>query len=97
MALLLTMQVGPVDWERFKPALEWLYAQDAPGWTSSKVYRSEKDPSMVLFIDEWESREAMHAFVQRVDSEFHMRAGTGDLAWRDGTWTLADAPVRGVL
>jgi quinol monooxygenase YgiN len=95
MAMLLTMQVGPVQWDQFKLALEWLYAQDAPGWISSKVYRSEKDPSMVLFIDEWESHDAMHAFVERVEAEFHARAGTGALSWHDGTWTLSDAPSRG--
>jgi hypothetical protein len=92
MPVLVTLQVGPVDWPRFRAALEWLYRQEAPGWLSSTAYRLERDPAYVLVIDEWESHAAFHAFADRVGPEFNQRAGTTGLPWQDEVWVPTDAP-----
>jgi quinol monooxygenase YgiN len=92
MAVLVTMQVGPVDWARFRAALEWLYQQKPPEWLTHQVYRAERDPSQVLVLDEWQSHEAFHAFAQQVGAEFNQRAGTTGLAWQEQVWLAADAP-----
>jgi len=92
MAVLITMRVGPVDWQRFRSALVWLYQQRVPEWLSHRVYRSEHDPARVLVIDEWQAHEAFDRFAERVGGEFNARAGTDGLAWQDEVWLEADAP-----
>lgn len=88
MSVLITLQIGPVDWDRFQAALEWLDAQAAPGCVRSTVYRSIKDPAQVLIVDEWTTREAAIEFASRVDPEFNARAGTEALSWQDASWEL---------
>ena len=95
MSVLVTMQVGPVDWAKFKSATEWGQTQLAPGLLSSKVYRSEGDTQTVLIVEEWESHDAFHGFADRVGEEYNDRAGTGALNWQDNVWVLSDAPTRG--
>jgi heme-degrading monooxygenase HmoA len=92
MPVLVTLQVKPVDWPRFRAALEWLYGQEAPGWLSSTVYRLERDPAAVLVVDEWESHAAFHDFAARVGPEFNQRAGTTDSTWQVEAWVPTDAP-----
>lgn len=92
MSVLVTMQVGPVDWERFTAALAWLYTHKPPEWLSHRVYRAERDASLVLVIDEWTSHEAFEAFAERVGPEFNERAGTSGLPWQDEVWVVADTP-----
>ena len=52
MAITLTMEVGPVDWTKFKAALDWSKAFPAAGRLSGAVYRAESDPSKVLIVEE---------------------------------------------
>jgi heme-degrading monooxygenase HmoA len=92
MSVLVTMRVGPVDWARFRAALEWLYTHRPPEWLSHRVYHAERDPSLVLVIDEWTSHAAFDAFAERVGPEFNERAGTSGLAWQDEVWVIADIP-----
>jgi heme-degrading monooxygenase HmoA len=89
MLVLLTMQVGPVDWEKFRSALDWASGQNMPGLLSSKTYRAEDDPSTVIMIQEWESHEAFHKVGDEVGPEFVSRAGMEGAEWIDRTWTLA--------
>jgi heme-degrading monooxygenase HmoA len=94
MSALVTMKVGPVDWEKFRAATEWLNGQDSPGLASSEVYRSEADPGNVLVVQKWDSHDSMHAVSERVGPEFNRRAGTEGLDWETGVWALSDAPAR---
>ena len=89
MAILLTMQVGPVDWEKFRSALDWAAQQNSPGLISSKTYRAEDDPSTVIMEQEWESHEAFHKVGDEVGPEFVARAGAESLDWQDQVWVLA--------
>jgi hypothetical protein len=89
MAILVSMQVGPVDWEKFKGAMD-TYAGDKPaGLRSQRVYRGESDPATVLVLEEWDSHDAMHAYQERVGGEFNAKAGTAGMQWTTGTWELA--------
>ena len=91
MSVLLTMQVGPVDWDKFKTASEWGYGQKPEGLISGKVYRAEGDQSRALVVEEWESHDAWHEFADRVGDEFNSRAGTEGADWQDTIWVLSDA------
>ena len=91
MAVLVTMQVGPVDWTKFKAAIDWLKSAPAPGRRSSEVYRGEADANVVLLVEQWDSHDAMHAYQEQVGEEFIRRAGTGDLDWQTGVWELAES------
>ncbi len=92
MAILLTMQVGPVDWSKFKAALDWSKgAATATGRAYGRVYRSESDPSRVLIVEEWDSHDSMHSYQEQVGEEFNNRAGTADAEWDDAVWELADS------
>jgi heme-degrading monooxygenase HmoA len=91
MAILVTMQVGPVDWAKFKSALDWGLAIPAPGRKYSHVYRAQNDPSRVLIVEEWDSHDAMHRYQDGSGEEFNRRAGTEGMEWQDQVWELADA------
>jgi len=91
VSIVVTMQVGPVDWEKFKAATEWSNQFPATGRTSGRIYRSEEDPSQVFVVEEWESHDAMHAYQDRVGDEFNSRAGTEGLEWQTGVWELAQS------
>ena len=90
MAILVTMQVGPVDWNKFKAALDASKNIAAPGQQSSRTYRLQGDGSRVLVVEEWDSHDAMHAFQDQVGDEFNRIAGTEGLEWQTGVWELAD-------
>jgi hypothetical protein len=85
------MQVGPVDWTKFKSALDWAKTLPSPGRSYSRVYRMEQDPNQVLVIEEWDSHEAFHKVTDQVGDEFNRRAGTEGMHWETGTWELADS------
>ena len=89
MSVLITMQVGPVDWEKFRSAVQWADGKRAPGYISRKVYRAEDDPARVLLIEEWESHEAFHKSSDEMGDEFNRRAGTEGLEWVDHSWVSA--------
>ena len=91
MAVLVTMQVGPVDWSKFKSAMDWAKASPAAGRGYSRIYRSEHDPNQVIIVEEWDSHDVMHAYQDRVGEEFNRRAGTEGLDWHTGVWQLADS------
>jgi hypothetical protein len=89
MAVLVTSQVGPVDWSKFQAAMQWGTTQPAEGRRSSRIYRSEGDPANILIVEEWDSHDAMHRYTDRVGEEFNRRAGTEGLNWQTGVWTEA--------
>ena len=92
MAILLTMQVGPVDWQKFKGAMDWSKgAATATGRAYSRVYRAESDASTVLIVEEWDSHESMHSYQEVVGEKFNKRAGTEGAEWQDSVWELADS------
>jgi heme-degrading monooxygenase HmoA len=95
MSVLVTMQVGPVDWGKFRSAVEWLKEQEAPGLRSSNIYRSDNEPATVLVVEEWDSHDAWHKFAERVGEEFNKRSGGEELDWQDNVWNASDAPSRG--
>jgi hypothetical protein len=86
MAVVITMEVGPVDWAKFESALQWMAGQPTPGLRSAKALRREDDPSMVLMLQEWDSHDAFHASSEQVGDEFNRRAGTDGMDWRTGVW-----------
>lgn len=89
MSVLITMEVGPVDWQKFKSAIDWAAGRSPKGHIGTKVYRSEDDPSKVLIVDEWESHDDFHRDSDEIGEEFNRRAGTEGLEWRDLSWTPA--------
>lgn len=86
MAVLITMEVGPVDWGKFQAALQWMAGQPTPGLRSARALRREDDPSMVLMLQEWDSHDAFHTSSEQVGDEFNRRAGTEGMDWRTGVW-----------
>ena len=91
MAVLVTMQVGPVDWSKFKSALDWSTPFRPPQRLTSHVYRSQGDSSQVLIVERWLSHEAMHEYQEKYGDEFNKRAGTEGLQWQTGVWELAES------
>ena len=91
MAVLVTMEVGPVDWPKFKAAIDWLRSTPAPGRRSSELYRGEADAGRMLIVEQWDSHAAMHAYQEQVGEEFNRRAATGELDWQTGAWELAES------
>lgn len=87
MAILVTMQVGPVDWERFHAADQWMAERRSEGLRSHRVLQSESDPKTVLVIQEWDSHDTFHHMSERYGDEFNRRAGTEDLDWVTSVWT----------
>jgi hypothetical protein len=90
MAVLVTMQVGPVDWSKFKAAMDWAKGFPATGRSYSRVYRSEEDPNQVFVVEEWDSHDTMHSFTDQLGEEFNRRAGTEGMQWQTGVWQLAE-------
>ena len=86
MSVLITMQVGPVDWAKFRAAIDWADSKHVPGHISTQVYRAENDPATVLVLEEWESHEAFHKAADELGEEFNRRAGTEGLEWEDRSW-----------
>ena len=87
MSVLVTMEVGPVDWAKFSSATDWMNSQTMPGLRSNKVHRSESDPRMLLVVQEWDSHDAFHSASDKYGDEFNTRAGTEGLDWRTGIWS----------
>ena len=91
MAILVTMQVGPVEWAKFKDALDGLKSVPAPGRQSSAVYRGESDASQVLIVEQWDSHDSMHRYQDQAGEEFNRRASTEGLDWQTGVWEIAES------
>jgi quinol monooxygenase YgiN len=89
MAILVTMQVGPVDWTKFKAAIDRFSSERPAGQHSSRAFRQQGDPSRVLVVEEWDSHDAMHAFQEKVGDEFNRLAGTEGMEWDVKLWDLA--------
>ena len=96
MSILVTMQVGPVDWTKFKAASDRFRNDSPPGNLYSRTYRMQGDPSRVMVVEEWDSHDAMHAYQEKVGDDFNRLAGTEGLDWQVALWELADemAPPR---
>ena len=90
MSILVTMQVGPIDWAKFKSASDQMRDNVPSGMHSSRTYRKQDDPSQVIVIEEWDSHDAMHAFQEKVGDEFNRLAGTERMHWDVALWELAD-------
>jgi hypothetical protein len=88
MSVLITMEVGPVDWSKFKSAVDWMNAIPEPAAKSLKVYRRQDNPAMLLVTQEWDSHDAFHASTEKYGDEFNRRAGTEGLDWRTGVWSM---------
>jgi heme-degrading monooxygenase HmoA len=91
MAILVTMQVGPVDWNKFKSAIDWGKGVPAAGRKFSHVYRAQNDGSKVLIVEEWDSHDSMHKYQDQAGEEFNRRAGTEGMEWQDQVWELAES------
>jgi hypothetical protein len=89
MSILVTMQVGPVDWQKFQAAMEWAKGYPAQGQSYSRIYRLQSDPSQVFVVEEWDSHDAMHEYQEKLGDEFNRRAGTEGLEWTTNVWDPA--------
>ena len=90
MSILVTMQVGPVDWTKFSAAADRFRSERPAGLHSSRIYRKQDAREQVLVVEEWESHEAMHSYQERVGDEFNRLAGTEGLNWEVSLWELGD-------
>jgi hypothetical protein len=91
MALFVTMEVGPVDWQRFSRAMEWSAPFRPADRLSCDIYRSQEDPASVLVVERWSTHGAMHAYQDKYGDEFNERAGTQGMEWRVQVWDLAES------
>lgn len=89
MTVLITMQVGPVDTDRFMTAAQALEGRKHPGFHQRRVYTADGDPKTVLVMEEWDSHDAFHAATEKEGEEFNRLAGTEGLNWITGVWTQA--------
>lgn len=90
MAMMVTMQVGPVDWSKFRAAMAWANQSEAPGRHWTHVYKGESDANTAFVVEEWDSHDAMHAYQEKLGDEFNRRAGTDGLQWTTATWQLVE-------
>ena len=95
-SILFTMRIKTDNWERMKSANDQVFGDlvekaKESGLISSKVYRSEGDPSDVLFVSEWRSHEDMHKFGEEHGDKFNEIAGVNPDDWEDVAWKLTDA------
>jgi hypothetical protein len=88
MSVLVTMEVGPVDWSKFEEAMSWMRGQPEAGRRSTRAHRLESDPTKVLVVQEWDSHDAFHDSSEKYGDEFNRRAGTEGLDWRTGVWMV---------
>ena len=94
--ILFTMRIKTANWDRLKKANDEVFgglldkAREA-GLISSKVYRSEADPSEVLFVMQWSSHDALHRFGDEHGDRFNEAAGVQPEDWEDIAWSLSDA------
>jgi len=86
VAVVVTMEVGPVDWDKFQEAIKWMESQPEEGLQEQRVHRLESDPRMLLVVQRWDSHDAFHASSDKYGDEFNRRAGTEGLDWRTGVW-----------
>ena len=91
MAIFVTMQVGPVDWSKFKKALDWSTPFRPQGRLTAQIYRSESEPNQVLVVERWISHDAMHEYQDKYGDEFNKRAGTEGMEWKVNVWDLAES------
>src|SRR5256885_4102242 len=89
MSILVTMQAGPVDWTKFKAAVDRFGSDRPAGQQSSRIYRQQGDPSRVIVIEEWDSHDAMHTYQDKDGDEFNRLAGTEGMEWQGALWDLA--------
>jgi heme-degrading monooxygenase HmoA len=90
MAITVTMQVGPVDREKFLAATKWADSKGPfAGFRARKVLFGEHDPKTALVVEEWDSHDSFHAASDAVGDEFNKRAGTEGLDWITGVWVGA--------
>ena len=95
-SILFTMRIKTDNWENMKRANDQVFGEllekaMESGLVSSKVYRSEADPSEVLFVSEWRSHEDMHRFGEEHGETFNEIAGVNPDDWDDVAWKLTDA------
>lgn len=87
MGILVTMQVGPVDRDKFLAAEKWAESLGPfKGRKSHRVLFGENDPKTALYLEEWDSHDSFHAATEGVGDEFNKRAGTEGLDWTTNVW-----------
>ena len=88
------MTVRPPDWDAFKDTVGWAIDRPKPeGLHSTQVYRNEKDPNLVLDLEEWDSHDIWMRFADEIGEEFNKRAKTEGLEWETFIWHPSDAKV----
>jgi quinol monooxygenase YgiN len=96
-SVVVWMTVTPRDWNAFKDTIAWAVGEmskDRPkGLHSTQVYRNEKDPNLVLDLEEWDSHDIWMQFADQVGEEFNKRANTEGLDWETFIWHPSDAKV----
>jgi quinol monooxygenase YgiN len=91
MSVLVTMRVKVKDFEGVKVAMaKYKDAFKNAGCHWSKIYRSEKDPNDILFLQEWDSHDAFNAAGDESGEDFNaLVQPVGE--WDDVVWHLSDA------
>lgn len=91
---LVWMTVQPRDWAAFRDTVGWVLSLDKPaGIHSAHTYRNEKDPSLVLDLEEWDSHDVWMQTADQVGEEFNERAKTEGLEWETFIWLPSGAPT----
>ena len=92
--IMFTMRIKSAQWDKLKRANDEVFGgvidhARENGLISSKVYRSEQDPSDVLFVSEWRSHDDLHKFGEEVGDQFNEIAGAKPDDWEDIAWRRA--------
>lgn len=91
MSVLVTMRVKVKDFENVKAATaKYRGTMKRLGCHWSRVYRAEKDPNDVLFVQEWDSHDAFNAASDEFGEDFNtILQPAGE--WDDVVWHLSNA------
>jgi hypothetical protein len=91
MSVLVTMRVKVYGFEGTKLAAQkYVEKMKKAGCHWLRIYRSDSNPNTVLWLMEWESREAFESLGNAVEDDINsMVSPVG--AWEEVVWQFSDA------
>jgi quinol monooxygenase YgiN len=90
MSILVTMRVKVYDFAGTKrAATKYAQRMKKAGCKRLKIYRSAENPNFVLWLTEWEDREAFESLGSEVEEDINALVNPVG-AWDQVVWQLAD-------
>jgi hypothetical protein len=83
MAIQSQCEITPPDPERFVAAVrKYRPLLLASGATDDRLYRSTSEPERFVWVEDWDSQDAMEAATDRFGPRFDEEAGVEGVEWR---------------